>query len=301
MPSQEFEALLEHARANPIDPKKSLAELRQGFEAMGLALAPPADASFVAVDADGVKAEWTRVPQSEEGAVILYLHGGGYIMGSPAGYRDFVAGICRAGRTRALSVDYRLAPEHPFPAAIDDAVKAYRWVLAKQVAPSRIVIAGDSAGGGLTLSTLLALKARGIALPAAAVCLSPSTDLARTGASIQTRAAEDVFLTRDLLDVCFDSFLGTDGDPRNPLASPLYAELSGLPPLLVMVGTAEILLDDSLRLAEKAKASGVEVELVVGEGMIHVWSFFAGMMPEGQQGVETIGVFIRRHLHGERQ
>jgi monoterpene epsilon-lactone hydrolase len=296
MPSQEFEALLVQARSNPIDAKKSLVELRERFDVMGLAFAPPEDASFVQVDADGVKAEWTRVPESDDAAVLFYLHGGGYIMGSPAGYRDFVARICRAGRVRALSVDYRLAPEAPFPAAIEDAVKAYRWLLAQHVAPSRIVIAGDSAGGGLTLSTLLALKEKGIPLPAAAICLSPSTDLARTGTSIATKAADDVFLTRELLDVCFDNFLGPGTDPRDPLASPLYADLTGLPPLLIMVGTAEILLDDSTRLAEKAKASGVEVELHVAEGMIHVWLFFASILPEGQQGVETMGAFIRKRL-----
>jgi acetyl esterase/lipase len=158
------------------------------------------------------------------------------------------------------------------------------------------VIAGDSAGGGLTLSTLLALKKDGVQLPAAAICLSPSTDLARTGASITTKAAEDVFLTPELLDLCYDSFLGACGDPTNPLASPLYADLAGLPPLLIMVGTDEILLDDSIRFAGKAKESGVEVELQVAEGMIHVWSFFAGVIPEGQEGVETIGAFIRKRL-----
>jgi len=217
-------------------------------------------------------------------------------MGSPAGYRNFVARICRAGEVRALSVDYRLAPEAPFPAALEDAVKTYQWLLQQQVQPSRIVIAGDSAGGGLTLSTLLALKEKGIPLPAAAICLSPSTDLARTGSSILTKATEDVFLTRELLDVCYDSYLGPRGDPQNPLASPLYSDLTGLPPLLIMVGTAEVLLDDSTRLAEKAKEAGVEVELQVAEGMFHVWSFFASVIPEGQQAVEAMGAFIRKRL-----
>jgi acetyl esterase/lipase len=296
MPSREFEELLVQLRSSPIDAGKSLVELRQGFDAMGLAFTPPGDATYVQVDADGVKAEWTRVPESNDTTVLLYLHGGGYIMGSPAGYRNFVARICRAGEVRALSVDYRLAPEAPFPAALEDAVKAYRWLLQQQVQPSHIVIAGDSAGGGLTLSTLLALKEKGIPLPAAAICLSPSTDLARTGSSILTKAAEDVFLTRELLDVCFDSYLGPHGDPKNPLASPLYSDLTGLPPLLIMVGTAEVLLDDSTRLAEKAKDAGVEVELQVAEGMFHVWSFFASVIPEGQQGVEAMGAFIRKRL-----
>ncbi|MGJ7491517.1 alpha/beta hydrolase [Variovorax sp. ZT4R33] len=296
MPSREFEELLVQLRSSPIDAGKSLVELRQGFDAMGLAFTPPEGATFVQVDADGVKAEWTRVPESNDTMVLFYLHGGGYIMGSPVGYRNFVARICRAGGVRALSVDYRLAPEAPFPAALEDAVKAYQWLLQQQVHPSRIVIAGDSAGGGLALSTLLALKEKGIPLPGAAICLSPSTDLARTGPSIVTKAAEDVFLTRELLDVCFDSYLGPRGDPHNPLASPLYSDLTGLPPLLIMVGTAEVLLDDSTRLAEKAKEAGVEVELQVAEGMIHVWSFFASVIPEGQQGVEAMGAFIRKRL-----
>jgi acetyl esterase/lipase len=296
MASREFEELLVQARSNPIDTSKSLGELREGFDVMGLAFAPPEDASFVQVDANGVRAEWTRVPESDDEAVLFYLHGGGYIMGSLAGYRHFVARICRAGRVRGLAVDYRLAPEHPFPAAIEDSVNAYRWLLANHIAPSRIVIAGDSAGGGLTLSTLLALKENGVQMPAAAICLSPSTDLARTGASITTKASEDVFLTRELLDLCYDSFLGPGEDPRNPLASPLYADLAGLPPLLIMVGTAEILLNDSTRIAKKAKESGVEVELQVAEGMTHVWSFFAGVIPEGQEGVETMAAFIRKRL-----
>lgn len=294
MPSSEYEALLDQARSNPIDHTKSLAELRLGFDAMGMALVPPRDATFAAVDADGVKAEWASVPESSD-AVVFYLHGGGYLMGSPAGYRDFVVRICRAGGVRALSVDYRLAPEHAFPAAVDDAVKAYRWTLARGVAPSRIVMAGDSAGGGLTLSTLLALKAQNLPLPKAAICLSPVTDLALTGASVASKAAEDVFLTREKLDFYYSNFLKHQ-DPKTPLASPLYADLSGLPPMLVMVGTSEILLDDSTRLAEKAKASGVDVELVIGEGMIHVWPFFASLISEGRQGVETIGAFIRKQL-----
>lgn len=296
MPSKEFEKLLAQCRSNPIDHKKGLVNLRQGFNAMGLAFTPSQDASFVKVDIDGVKAEWTQVPESDDSSVLLYLHGGGYIMGSIEGYRDFVARICREGRIRALSVDYRLAPENQFPAAIEDAVKTYKWLLVQNIDPARIIIAGDSAGGGLALSTLLALKENGIKLPAAAICLSPVTDLAQTGKSVMTKAASDAFLSSELLNFCYYNYLGTDENKMNPLASPLYADLTGMPPLLIMVGTAEILLDDSIRLARKAKECGVDVDIVVAEEMIHVWSFFAGIIPEGQEGVETMGVFIRKHL-----
>jgi epsilon-lactone hydrolase len=215
-----------------------------------------------------------RVLESIESAALLYLHGGRYTMGSTKAYRGFrCAARQRGGQTRALSIDYRLAPEHPYPAAIDDIVKSYKWLLAQHVDPARVIIAGDSAGGGLTLATLLELREKGITLPAAAVCLSPSTDLAQTGESITSKAADDIFLTSSLLDFCYGNFLGPDGDPTNPFVSPLYADLTGLPPLLVMVGTAEILLEDSIRLAAKAEAAGVDVDLVIGEEMFHVWRF----------------------------
>jgi len=298
MPSREFHELVVHARANPIDPQISLTELRQGFDAMGLSFTPPEDVSLEEVSASGVRAEWVRVPESMESAVLLYLHGGGYTMGSTKAYRGFVARLAREGQTRALSIDYRLAPEHPYPAAIDDIVKSYKWLLAQHVDPARVIIAGDSAGGGLTLATLLELREKGITLPAAAVCLSPSTDLAQTGESITSKAADDIFLTSPLLDFCYGNFLGPDGDPTNPFVSPLYADLTGLPPLLVMVGTAEILLEDSIRLAAKAKAAGVDVDLVIGEEMFHVWPFFAAILPEGQEALGKIGTFIRHHLKG---
>lgn len=292
---QRIREISDQFRSNPIDPRKGIVELRRNFDAMGRSLTPPQDVSFIEVDADGVRAEWTRVPESEDSAVLLYLHGGGYIMGSPETSRDLVARICRAASMRALSVDYRLAPENPFPAAIKDAVKSYNWLLAQNVEPARIIIVGDSSGGGLTLATLLTLREAGIQLPAA-ICLSPLTDLAQTGESIKTRVVADPLIRSELTSFCSDNYLGSDGDRRNPLASPLYADLTGLPPLLIMVGSAETLLDDSTRFATKAKEAGVEVDLVVADEMTHVWLSFASIIPEGQEGVEIVGTFIRKHL-----
>lgn len=296
MPSKNFENLVAQFRANPIDFSKSIADLRQGSKEMGLAMIPPRDASFIKIEANGVRAEWTRVPESDNSAVILYLHGGGYILGTVEEYRDFIARLCKAGHVQALSADYRLAPENRFPAAINDAVNTYKWLLSQNIEPNRIIIAGDSAGGGLTLAALLALRDEQVRLPAAAICLSPCTDLAQTGDSIKSKASVDPFLSSEFLSFCYDRYLGVDEDRRNPLASPLYADLTGLPPLLIMVGTSEILLDDSIRFAAKARNFGVPVELVVAEKMIHVWPTFAGIIPEGQESVTSIGHFIRKHL-----
>jgi acetyl esterase/lipase len=191
-------------------------------------------------------------------------------------------------------VEYRLAPEHPFPAAVEDATAAYRWLLASGVRPAGIAIAGDSAGGGLTLATLVALRDAGDPLPAAAVCLSPWVDLEGIGDSMATKAAADPFVRKEMIQFMAQQYLG-ERSLRTPLAAPLYADLHGLPPLLIQVGTAETLLDDSTRIAERARAAGVSVTLDTWDNMIHVWQLFAPMLPEGQQAIERIGAFIREH------
>jgi acetyl esterase/lipase len=193
-----------------------------------------------------------------------------------------------------LGVDYRLAPEHPFPAAVEDATAAYRWLVSRGTDPAHIAIAGDSAGGGLTLATLIALRDAGDPLPAAAACLSPWVDLEGVGASMTSKAAVDPFVRKEMIEFMAQQYLG-GRDLRTPLAAPLYADLQGLPPLLIQVGTAEVLLDDATRIAERARAAGVEVSLEVWDDMIHVWQLFAPMLPEGQQAIERIGAFIRAH------
>jgi acetyl esterase/lipase len=192
-----------------------------------------------------------------------------------------------------LSVGYRLAPEHPFPAAIEDAAAAYRWLRGRGVPADRIVFAGDSAGGGLVLASLLFLRDAGDVLPAAAICVSPSTDLAKTGDSMRTKAEVDPVVRYDTSMAHALRYVGADGDLKNPLASPLYADLHALPPLLILVGTNETLLDDSIRVADKARAAGVDVEIEVWDDMIHIWPFFAAILPEGQQAIERMGAYAR--------
>jgi epsilon-lactone hydrolase len=224
--------------------------------------------------------------------VLLYLHGGAYQIGSPATLRHLVALISDAARTRVLSVDYRLAPEHPFPAAVDDTLTAYRWLLANGTDPARIAIAGDSAGGGLTLAALVALRDAGVPLPAAAVAMSPWTDLALTGESLRTRAEADFMLQPAGMRETADTYLAGE-DPHHPYASPLYADLRGLPPLLIHVGDAEVILDDSTRFAARARDAGVDVTLEVWDEMPHVWHAFAGLLPEADQAVARIGSWLR--------
>jgi monoterpene epsilon-lactone hydrolase len=246
------------------------------------------------VEAGGVPAEWIATPEALHERGIYYLHGGGYTLGSINTHREMISRLSRAARARALAIDYRLAPEHPFPAAVEDSTAAYRWLLAIGVDPARLVIAGDSAGGGLTVATLVALRDAGDPLPAAAVCLSPWVDLEGLGESMTTRAEVDPMVQREELLQHVKAYLG-DAHPRTPLAAPLYADLRGLPPLLIQVGTAETLLDDSTRLAERAKAAGVDVVLEPWDDMIHVWQFCAAILPEGQQAIDRIGEFIRKH------
>jgi epsilon-lactone hydrolase len=196
-------------------------------------------------------------------------------------------------------LDYRLAPEHPCPAALEDAVAGYRWLLERGVRPEQIVIGGDSSGGGLALATLVRLREQGVALPAAGVLLSPWVDLTIAGPSIQTRAAIDPLVSPESLRLAAGYYLG-GADPRMTLASPLYADLRGLPPLLIQAGDHEVLLSDATRLAEQARAAGVDVTLDVWDEMWHVWQAWAEILPEGQQAIERIGAFIRRQLPRNR-
>jgi acetyl esterase/lipase len=249
---------------------------------------------FEKVTVAGTPAEWFRREDAAQGPVILYLHGGGYAIGSIETHRDLIARLCRASRASALALEYRLAPEHKFPAQLEDALCAYQWLLDENIDPRRIVIAGDSAGGCLAISTLLKLRDVGHPLPAAGVALSPWIDPEITGSTVDVNERYD-YLGRRVLSQYVKRWL----DPtqlKNPLAAPLNADLSGLPPLLIQVGSAEVLLDDSRRIAERAKAAGVDVTLRVWEDMIHVWHLFAFMAPQGVAAIEEIGAFIREHV-----
>ncbi len=244
------------------------------------------------VEAGGVSAEWSVAAGVDEAKVVLYVHGGGYVMGSAGSHRDVTGRLSKAAGARVLSLNYRLAPEHPFPAPVDDAVAAYRWLLAQGISPSNIAVAGDSAGGGLAIATLLALRDAGEPLPAAGIGISPWVDMEGTGESMTTRAAVDPVVQKEGLLGMAKLYLG-DADPKNPLAAPLHADLAGLPPLLLQVGDAETLLDDSTRLAERARAAGVDVTLKVWDEMPHVWHLFAPILPEGRQAIDEIGSFFQ--------
>src|ERR1700722_5040321 len=260
-------------------------------------LVPPAppETEVVHLDLDGVKAVRVATRESRADRHVLYLHGGGHVAGAPALYRDFIWRIAAATCARVTIIDHRLAPEHPFPAALDDAVAAYRAMLADGVDPLRLAIMGESAGGGLGFSTLLKLRDQGSRLPAAAVALSPWTDLALTGESLRRNAKADPMLRADEAPLMAGYYLsGTD--PRNPYASPLYGDPSGFPPTLIQVGSDEILLDDSVRMAERMRAAGCRVELEIANGMPHAWQVWARIMPEARAAIARIGAFVRSKM-----
>lgn len=254
---------------------------------------PPRGARFETSALAGVPVEWSRCAAAAPYR-LLYLHGGAYVQGAPAVYRDLTARLAQACAAEVCAPDYRLAPEHPFPAALDDALAVYRALLDQGVAAGQIAIIGDSAGGGLTLATALAIRDAGLPLPAALVCYSPWVDLRLDAPSVQARAGAEVLLGADMLRAAAAQYL--DGrDPLTPLASPLFAELPGLPPLLIQVGTDEILYDDAQRLFERASAAGVHAELQIGPRLWHVWQAFAGKMPEADRAVADTAAFLRAH------
>ena len=246
-------------------------------------------------DFGGLKSEWLTPKGVVDGKLLLYLHGGAYIMGGCGTHRQLVSHIAAAAGVRALLPEYRLAPEYPFPAAIDDAVGVYRALLDDGYAAENIVMAGDSAGGGLTMATLLSLRDTGDPLPAAACLLSPWLDLASTGESMTTRAHRDPWFSPEDLPI-IASYYCDESTIKHPLASPVYADLSGLPPLYIQVGEDEILLSDSTRAAAKVKAAGGSVDIEIWPDMWHVFQVFVQHMPESREAVKKIGAYIRRML-----
>ena len=240
----------------------------------------------------GVPAYWLAAGAADPSRVVLYLHGGSYAAGGLATHRDITGRLSRAGSCRVLLLLYRLAPEHPFPAPVEDALAAYRALLLSGVDPARLVLVGDSAGGGLALALLMALRDAHEPLPAGAVVMSPWTDLASTAPSLRTKADIDPWLVAESVPREAAVYLA-GADPRDPLASPLYGDLSGLPPLLVHVGEDEILLDDAVRVAEEARRAGVLTTLKVWPGMWHVFQLFAGQIADARIALDEIGRFIK--------
>ena len=296
MPSEAFAKLYEVFKLHQLTPMMGLDNLRSEYNNLAVSFPLSDEAIFEEVDVDGVRAEWTDVLESRPSSVLMYLHGGGYVMGTIEMYRDMTTRLATVGNVRVLSVDYRLAPENKFPAALNDSIKVYKWLLNKGYEANNIMIAGDSAGGGLVLATLLKIRSLGLEMPAAAVCISPWTDLALTGKTIKTNAGIDPILNYNLVKYFATCCVGEEGDRCDPFVSPFYADLSGLPPILIMVGEREILLDDSMRFAKKAEFYGVDATLVVAQEMTHMWPFFAGLIPEGQQAINYIGEYILKHI-----
>ncbi|MBO1902990.1 alpha/beta hydrolase [Leucobacter weissii] len=270
-------------------------ELRAGFDTWAEESIPvPDDARVEAVDADGVPCLWTRAPDTSDARTIIYFHGGGYVLGSATAYQGFGVELSRAADARVLVVDYRRAPEHPHPAAINDAVMAYGWLVRNGVPPGEIVVAGDSAGAGLTMALLVSIRDSGDALPAGGIPISPWVDMTFSGRSYHDRAEADPIISRELLGQMAELWLG-EQDPRDVRASPLFADLRGLPPLSIFIGTAESLYDESIALYERARAAGVATELHRAEGMFHIWPVMNSFLPEARTAVEQIGEFVKKH------
>lgn len=293
--SRILDRLLRLLTARPLDPNIDPRIARRKLDRLAIRFGGKASGVKVEkIDMDGLPAEWLTPHTPEQSGVLLYLHGGGYIVCSPETHRPMVASLARQANARALVVDYRLAPEHPFPAALEDALKAYRWLIAQGVPAAHITVAGDSAGGGLTLALLLSLRDAGEAPPSGAALLSPWTDLTMSGWSHVTHRKRDPMLTTEGALLASHHYLA-GASPANPLASPLYGHFDGLPPMLIHVGGNEILLDDSLRLAEKVRAAGVEIEIKVWEDAPHVFQAFR-FLPQARASLSLIAVFLKARM-----
>ncbi|HEV7534476.1 MAG TPA: alpha/beta hydrolase [Acidimicrobiia bacterium] len=273
-----------------------LAEMRANFERLGSAMPVGEGIEHETVTAGDRPAEWTRATDSRPDAAILHFHGGGYVLGSPRTTRTVTAGLARHTGLPVLAPDYRLAPEHPFPAAIDDAVAAYTWLTGAGFAPDHVVISGDSAGGGLTMALLLALRDRALPLPAGAIGISPMLDLTLSSPSLEFNAANDPQVTRAFLELAVRHYLPPDVDPKSPLGSPMFANLTGLPPLLLQAGGDEGLLDDSVRFGDAAEAAGVDVTVESWTAMMHVWHMLAPRLPEAEAALASIATWVHALL-----
>ncbi len=281
------------AKLPPSD-TQTLEQMRTLYDKATRAFPLPDGIAREEVSVGGVACERLTPKGARTDSVLLYLHGGGYGIGSPRSHRHLAGDIARRAGVTALVPDYRLAPEHPFPAAVDDSLAVYRELL-KSVSPKRIAVAGDSAGGGLTAALLLAVRDAGLPLPAAGICISPWTDMTSSGASYRERASVDPLVTMTGLSRYRDAYL-READRRTAYASPGHADLKGLPPLLIQVGGDEILLDDARLLADNARAAKVETRLEVWPGMIHVWHWYFPMLDEGERANAAIAQFMRDHL-----
>ncbi|MET8560837.1 alpha/beta hydrolase [Streptomyces flaveolus] len=278
------------------DPEMDLATLRDLFDNWQVPTREPTDVTYREVDADGIPALWALPQGAATDRALLFFHGGGFSVGSIDSHRKLAAHLAKAAGVAGLIIDYRLAPEHVFPAAIEDGVTAFRWLLGQGFAPEHIFTAGDSAGGHLAVSVALSLRDEGLPLPGAIIPMSPWLDMKHEGPTMETNAATDALVSRALAQGMADRFLGDSGDPTHPLANPLHADLTGLPPLYVVAGGAETLLSDSERLVDRARTSGVDAELYVSPGMQHVFTSLAGRAPEADAAIAAAGAWVRPRL-----
>ncbi len=287
--------LTKYLMASKFNSRKTVDDMRLEAERLTKWVRLPSNTHVESITLNSISAEWVCYGEPNNDRVVLYLHGGGYNVGSPNTHRELAAYLSLSSRARVLLPDYHLAPEHPFPKALNDATLTYRWLLTSGYSSDKIALAGDSAGGGLAIATAIDLRKKGHALPASIICISPWTDLSMSGESITSRAAIDPLLNLHIMQRMASNYLGTN-DARNPLISPVYANLEGMPPLLIHVGSDEMLLDDATRLAAKAKQANVDVTIKIYPGMWHVWHLCTKRMPEAKNAIEALGTFICKHF-----
>jgi monoterpene epsilon-lactone hydrolase len=288
-----IEKLMQTLRERGLPDGLSLDERRARMEDIGTRFPAPQSASINPVKIAERPAEWVCDPDTDDGRVMLYVHGGGYVQGSLASHRNLVFEIARSMKGKVLNLDYRLAPEHPFPAAVEDTVNAWAELLEIGIDPKKASFGGDSAGGGLVIAALVSARDKGLPMPSCACCISPWTDLVGSGRTMDTKALEDPMVNRAALKF-FSDFYADKEDKSHPLISPLFANLAGLPPLLIQVGTAETLLDDSRRLATRARYAGVDVSYAEWEGMPHIWHIFAPLLEKSRKAIIELGEFVER-------
>ncbi len=295
MSNAEIDAIRAQLAASPRP--TDMAARRMRLDALGSHYVIPADVRVDAVSANGVAAEWTTTPAADTSRVVMFLHGGGYVSGSLVSHRHMVAQLGREAHARTLALDYRLAPEYPFPAALEDTLAGYRFLLAQAIAPHRIALCGESAGGGLAIAAMISLRDAGESLPACAWLSSPWTDLAQSGETMTTKAEVDPLIQKPYLDELAAAY-SHGADIRNPLVSPIYADLRSLPPLLIHVGSSEALLDDSVRIAAVAGAAGVRVTLDIWPDMIHAFPLFYSQLAMARQVLAQAGGFVQAMTGG---
>jgi acetyl esterase/lipase len=300
MASKQTEALnklyLEWVAASKANPEMPLDELRQMFEQWERITGEPGAVDYIETDAGGVPAMWAVPKGCAQDRVLLCAHGGGYVAGSMYTHRKIYAHLAKAIGCRALVVHYGRAPENIHPGPVNDMARSYKWLLEQGIRPNHVALIGDSAGGGLAVTTILRAREQGLPLPAATMPLSPWLDMDATGETFETNVAKDLIVTRDLIQTMAAAFLGEGGNRRDPLANPLLADLGGFPPIYIQTGADETLLDDSRKLADLARQSGVEVTLETVPEMQHVFQFLAGTAPEGDAAIRRLADWVRPKL-----